>query len=73
MLKQNRSVIYILVAIVGIFLLLNIFATKSEQTKTVPISEISQDVQKGDVTEVTVKENKIDATLKSGDKVEAFK
>jgi len=73
MLKQNRSVIYILVAIVGIFLLLNIFATKSEQTKTVPISEISQDVQKGDVTEVTVKDNKIDATLKNGDKVEAFK
>ncbi|MFA7253192.1 MAG: ATP-dependent zinc metalloprotease FtsH [Patescibacteria group bacterium] len=71
--NYNRTIIYILIIIIGLFLLSNYLFPKGDQPKSVPISEISQDVERGDVSKIEVKDNNVIATLKDGQKLEAVK
>ncbi len=70
--RDSKSYIYIIIiilAIIGIYL----FLPRGQEIKTVPISEISQSVEKGDVSNVVVRDNTVTATLKDGKKEKAFK
>ncbi len=69
----NKSAIYIIVSIIALLLISNFFFPKVQEIKSVNISEISQDVVKGDVKEVNVKDNLVTATLNDGKKIKAYK
>lgn len=70
--KESRSYIYpilIVLAIIAIYL----FLPKGKDVKNVAISEISQDIEKGDVSSINVRDNTVTATLKNGTKLRASK
>jgi len=73
--KQNstKSIIYSIIVILAVVLIFSFFAPKNVSVKEVPLSEISQDVSKGDVKEVIIKDNLVTATLNDGKKIKAFK
>jgi len=71
--NYNRSILYIIVIIVSLFLLSSYFFPKNKAAKDVPISEISQQVEKGDVSKIEVKDNEVTAILKDGTKEKAVK
>ena len=65
-------ILYGFLALLGL-LLLGVFSVPSTQSKTVSLSEIIGDVKKNSVSELVVNDEKITATLKSGQKIEASK
>lgn len=70
--NQSRSFLYpiiIALIILGIYA----FIPKGPQVKNVDFSEISQDVAKGEVKSVVVKDNLVTATLNDNSKIRAFK
>jgi cell division protease FtsH len=71
--NYNRSIIYIIVIVLALFLLSNRFFSKEPEVKNVPISEVTQHVDKGEVNKVEVKDNEVIATLKNGQKIKASK
>lgn len=73
--KQNntRSIIYSIIIILAVILIFSFFSPKSSTPKEVALSEISQDVTKGDVKEIAVKDNLVTATLNDGKKIKAYK
>lgn len=73
--KQNntRSIIYSIIIILAVVLIFSFFSPKNGTVKQVALSEISQDVSKGDVKEVLIKDNLVTATLNDGSKIKAFK
>ncbi len=71
--QGNRSIVYIFVLIFAVLLVANYYFPKSVAPKEVSISQIADDVQKGDVTKVEVKDNDVTATLKNGSKEHATK
>lgn len=71
--NYNRSIIYIVIIVVSLFLISNRYFAKGPTVKNVSISEIAQSVSKGDVSKVAVKDNDVIATLKNGQKLHAIK
>lgn len=73
--KQNntKSIIYSIVIILAVILIFSFFSPKNGVVKEVALSEISQDVSKGDVKEIIVKDNLVTATLNDGKKIKAYK
>lgn len=71
--NYNRSVIYIIIIIVALFLISNRFIAKTPEIKSVSISEIAQEVDKGEISKVEVKNNEVTATKKNGQKIKAIK
>lgn len=65
-------ILYGFLALLGL-LLLGVFSVPSSESKTVSLSEIIGDVKKSSVSEMVVTDEKITATLKSGQKIEASK
>lgn len=61
----KNLLLYGFLAIFGFFLLAG-FSQPFEEVKTVPISEIITDVKKGEVSQITISDNKITATTKDG-------
>ncbi|MBI2033281.1 MAG: ATP-dependent metallopeptidase FtsH/Yme1/Tma family protein [Candidatus Levybacteria bacterium] len=64
--------LYGFIALAGFFLFISL-NQGFEDTKTVPISEILSEVKKGNVSQVSVLDNKITATVKNNGKIQAFK
>jgi len=73
--KQNntKSIIYSIIVILTVVLIFSFFSPKGSSPKEVALSEISQDVAKGDVKDITVKDNLVTATLNDGNKIKAYK
>lgn len=73
--KQNntKSIIYSVIIILAVVLIFSFFGPKNGTVKEVALSEISQDVSKGEVKEIVVKDNLVTATLNDGKKIKAFK
>jgi cell division protease FtsH len=71
--NYSRSMLYIIIIIVSIFFISNRFFPKTKEPKDVPISQISQEVSKGEVKKVVVKDNLITATLNNGNLERATK
>lgn len=71
--SQNRSFLYMIVIILSIFAISNYYSSKTVVPKQVPISQIAQDVEKGEVEKVVVKDDNLVATLKNGSTEEASK
>lgn len=71
--NYSRSMLYIIIIIVSIFFISNRFFPKTKEPKDVPISQIAQEVSKGEVKKVTVKDNLITATLNNGNLERATK
>ena len=69
----NKSIIYIIIIVLSILVISNFFFSKKQTIKDVPISELVQDVNKGQVQEVDVKDSELTATLKDGTKVKSVK
>lgn len=70
--KESKSYIYpilIIIAVIAIYW----YLPKTKAPKDVQISEISQDVQKGDVKQIVVKDNLVTATLNDGSQIRAYK
>jgi len=71
--NYNRSIIYIIIIIISLFIVSNFLFSKKTAVKNVPISQISQEVQNGEVQKVLVKGNDVTATLKNGEVQKAVK
>jgi len=73
--KQNntKSITYSIIIILAVVLIFSFFSPKNGTIKEVALSEISQDVSKGEVKEVVVKDNLVTATLNDGKKIKAYK
>jgi len=70
--KQSRSYLYPVLVIIAIIAIYS-FIPKSPAPKPVNISEISQDVANGTVSNIKVKDNTVTATLKDNSKITATK
>jgi cell division protease FtsH len=70
--KESKSYIYLILIVLAI-IAIYMFLPKGQEVKNVAISEISQDVSKGDVSSIDVKDNTVTATLKDGSKLKASK
>ena len=68
-----KSVIYTILIVIAILFISNLFTRQGDTPREVPLSEISQEVEKGNVSKVTVKDNLVTAELKENGKIEAFK
>lgn len=71
--NSNKSTLYIIVIIFVLLIISNYIYPKSNSTKDVPISQIAQDVQNGDVKKIEVKDDEVTATLNNGSKEKAIK
>ncbi len=71
-LSWKNLVLYGVLILVTLFLLAGL-ATPFEDKNIVPISQIIQNVKKGQVKQITVSDNKITAKLKNGNSVESLK
>jgi cell division protease FtsH len=71
--NYNKSIIYLIVIILGLFLLSGYLFPRTSAPKEVNISEISQGVQKGEVKSIEVKDNDVIAELNDGQKIKATK
>lgn len=70
--RESKSYIYpilIILAVIAIYL----FLPRGAEIKSVPLSEISQDVEKGEVKNITIKDNLVTATLKDDRKIKSYK
>lgn len=70
--KQSRSYIYPIIIVLAIFAVYW-FTPKTPAPKSVPISEISQDVTNGTVSNIAITNNEVLATLKDGTKLKSSK
>ena len=68
-----KSVIYTILIVIAILFISNLFTRQGDTPREVPLSEISQEVEKGNVSKVIVKDNLVTAELKENGKIEAFK
>lgn len=71
--NQNRSVIYIIIIILALALASNFLFQKKSTVKDVTITQISDEVKAGAVTQIEVKDNQITAKLKDGEMLRANK
>lgn len=71
-LSWKNLILYGFLIFISLFLLAG-FVTPFEENKIVPISQIIQDVKKGQVKQITVSDNKISAKLKNGTTVDSLK
>lgn len=71
--KENRSIIYIILIVIAIFLFSSYLLPKGASIKNVSISEISTEVGKGEVKKIEVKDNRVKATLNNGQVIQAIK
>jgi len=71
--SPSRSIIYLIITIVAVIIISNYFFAAKTEIKKVAISEISQEVAKGGVKKVEIKDNKVTATLANGQRLEATK
>ena len=70
--NQTKTILYPILIILAIVLIYS-FIPKGIAPKIVSISEISQDVAKGEVKQIDVKDNQITATLSDNSKIQASK
>ena len=70
--NQTKTILYPILIILAIVLIYS-FIPKGTAPKSVSVSEISQDVTKGEVKQIDVKDNLITATLNDNSKVQASK
>ena len=70
--NQTKSLIYPILIILAVIVIYS-FIPKGSSIKNVPISEISQDVSKGDVKQITVRDNQITATTNDNQQIRAYK
>lgn len=70
--NQSKSLLYPILIILAILVIYS-FLPKGATVKDVSISEIAQDVTKGDITEVDVRGDQITATDKDNNKIRAYK
>lgn len=73
--KSNclRNIFYLAVVIVVGLVIYSLISPASSKPKSVPISEIAQDVVEQKVDNITVSENQVTAKLKDGTQVQGFK
>ncbi|HLC44005.1 MAG TPA: ATP-dependent zinc metalloprotease FtsH [Patescibacteria group bacterium] len=71
--SNNRSLFYIFIIILGLIVVSNYFNNKVSTPKSVAISQIAEDVRKGDVKKVEVRDNDVTATLNNGSLEKAVK
>lgn len=70
--NQSKSMIYPIIIILAI-VVIYMFLPHGTEVKNVPLSEISQEVEKGEVKQITIRDNLITATLKNDSKVKSYK
>ncbi|MEI6498542.1 MAG: ATP-dependent zinc metalloprotease FtsH [bacterium] len=71
--SYNKSAIYIIVAVIALFLISSYAFPKTAEVKSVTLSEIAQNVTNGEVKSITIKDNLVTAELNNGNKIKAFK
>lgn len=70
--NQSKSYLIPIIIVLAIMAIYS-FLPRGPKIKDVNISEISQDVQKGQVKELTIKDNLVTATLNDDSKIRAYK
>lgn len=70
--NQSKSLLYPLLIVLTIIVIYS-FIPKNNNVKNVPISEISQQVSRGEIKQISIKDNQITATTKDDTKVKSYK
>ncbi|OQA04117.1 MAG: ATP-dependent zinc metalloprotease FtsH [bacterium ADurb.Bin400] len=69
----SKVIIYVLILLLVGSLFASVISMRNTEIKEVPISEIAQGVESGEIKEVTVRDNTVTATQQDGDQVRATK
>ncbi|MEI7792253.1 MAG: ATP-dependent zinc metalloprotease FtsH [Candidatus Berkelbacteria bacterium] len=64
--NQSKTAIYIILIVLGLFLVSSYFNKSTQKIEMTNISQISSDVEKGSVKKIEIKDNQVKATLKDG-------